>query len=333
MRVLHALRSDGFAGVERHIATLAVAQAQAGHEVTVIGGDTAKMRSAFGSAQVVAVPGNTVAEVINQVRRNRSVDIVHAHMTAAELAASLASRSPIVATRHFARRRGTTPVGRLAGTLVRRRVRTQIAISAYVAEAVDGSATVIHPGVAPDYEPPRARRRVILIAQRLQREKNTDVALRIFAGGAPDDWALEIVGRGPELPALRSLAHELGVGDRVSFLGFRDDVPELMRTSSVLLAPCEVEGLGLSVLEAMSHALPVVASRAGAHPETVGAADGARLFSPGDPHEGAFMLADLLADPTGRDAYGSELARVQRERFTPTAQAAATDEIYRAVLS
>src|SRR5690606_23141029 len=111
MRVLHALRSDGFAGVERHIATLAVAQAQAGHEVTVIGGDTAKMRSAFGSAQVVAVPGNTVAEVINQVRRNRSVDIVHAHMTAAELAASLASRSPIVATRHFARKRGTTPVG------------------------------------------------------------------------------------------------------------------------------------------------------------------------------------------------------------------------------
>lgn len=332
MKVLHVLRSDGFAGVERHIATLAAAQARAGHQVRVIGGNPAQMRPALEDVGVRAVGGNTVREVMAQVRRSQGADVVHAHMTAGELAAALTATAPIVVTRHFARPRGATPAGRIAGLLIRHRVRAQIAISQFVADTVDGTATVVHPGVAPADQSIGPRRPVALVVQRLQPEKNTEVAVRAFAAGAPSDWILEVVGRGPETETLRRLAADLDIFDRVSFLGFRDDVPDLMRSASVLLAPCEVEGLGLSVLEAMAHGLPIVASRAGAHPETVGSAEGARLFEPGDWRQAGDQLAELAADARTREAYGEQLAQVQRADFTPEAQAAGTEAVYRAVL-
>lgn len=333
MRVLHVVRSDGFSGVERHIASLAAAQTRAADSVTVVGGDSASMTRQLAGAGVRTLPGNTLWDVMASIRRAGRPDVVHAHMTAGELAASLANASPLVVTRHFARPRGTTPGGRLAGALIRRRVRAQIAISQFVADAVDGAATVVYPGVETDREPARPRRRVVLVVQRLQPEKNTDVALRAFAAGAPEDWTLEVVGRGPEAGALQNLATTLGVAGRVTFLGFRDDVPDLMRSSSLLLAPCEVEGLGLSVLEAMSHGLPVAASSAGAHHETVGRAPDAQLFEPGDVEQAGAMLARLCADDDLREKYGQQLARVQQSTFTPSAQAEATDAVYRAVLA
>lgn len=332
MKLLHAVRSDGFAGVERHIANLAIAQAEVGHEVAVIGGDQTQMRRALENSTVHWARGDTITDVVAQIRHHRAVDVVHAHMTAGELAASLAAQSQIVVTRHFARVRGATTAGRLASVLIRRRARAQIAISRYVAEHVDGEATVVYPGVQSVVPTAVDRRPVVLVVQRLQPEKSTDVALRAFAAGAPTGWTLDVVGRGPELPALRTLAKELGIADRVSFLGFRDDVPELMRTSSALLAPCEVEGLGLSVLEAMAHGLPVLASDAGAHPETVGLAADARLFTPGDHERAGEMLTALCEDNDRRAAYGEELTQVQQASFTPQEQAAGTESVYRQVL-
>lgn len=333
MKVLHVVRSDGFSGVERHISSLAVAQARSGADVTVIGGAQESMTS-LESEGVRTMGGDTIVDVMRSVRRAQRPDLVHAHMTAGELAACLSTTAPIVVTRHFARRRGTTPAGRASGMLVRRRVKAQMAISRYVAQAVEGPTTVVYPGVEPQDQPdPGSRRRVVLVVQRLQPEKNTDVAIRAFASGAPSDWTLEIVGRGAEEDSLRQLAHRLGVQRRVSFLGFRHDVPSLMRSSSVLLAPCEVEGLGLSVLEAMAHSLPVVASRAGAHLETVGLAADALLFEAGDANAAGAMLGGLCSDAERLQSYGQQLRAVQRVRFTPKAQAEATDAVYRQVLA
>lgn len=122
------------------------------------------------------------------------------------------------------------------------------------------------------------------------------------------------------------------MADRVRFLGFRDDVSEQMSGAGVLLAPCDVEGLGLSVLEAMAHALPVVASRAGAHGETVGSVAGARLHDPEDWEMAGRLLAELVADAGEREDYGARLADAQRARFTPEAQVAGTDAVYRKVM-
>ncbi|MCU1536366.1 MAG: hypothetical protein JWP82_717 [Humibacillus sp.] len=335
MRVLHAVRSDAFAGVESHVARLAVAQHARGDEVVVIGGDPARMAAAVAGAARL-VPATTVAEVGRSVRRwAPRADVVHAHMTAAEIACAAALvglRSPLVATRHFARVRGSNPASTLAAELAATRVSAQIAISHYVATSVDGSSTVIHPGVGSSTTTAATDRRenVVLVAQRLEAEKETELAVRAFAQSrlAESGWVLEVAGSGAQADALRSLTLELGVAASTRFLGHSSDVAGLMRRAAVLLAPCRVEGLGLTVLEAMAEALPIVAVAAGGHLETVGSVAGARLHAPGDDVEAGALVRELALDPTARDAYGASLQQAQRERFTPEHQAELTAAVY-----
>ncbi|KRF43272.1 hypothetical protein ASH01_15855 [Terrabacter sp. Soil811] len=339
MRILHAIRSDGFAGVESHVALLSRAQAAAGDEVVVIGGDHRRMPDAAGPG-VRTLPAATVTDVLVAVRHwAGDADVVHAHMTAAEIAcatAMLGVKVPLVVTRHFARTRGSNPVSSVAAALAARRVDAQIAISHYVADSIAGPSVVIHPGVEVSRETPPStdRSSVVLLVQRLEPEKDSDVALRAFAasGVAAQGWRLDVAGDGAERPRLAALAAELGVADSTRFLGHRSDVPDLMARAGVLLAPCRVEGLGLTVLEAMAAALPVVAVGAGGHLETVGAVDGAALHPPGDHDAAGRQLAALVADPHRRDAYGADLQRAQRARFSPDHQARETRAVYEGVL-
>lgn len=339
MRALHAVRSDAFAGVESHVARLACAQAAAGDEVVVIGGDPERMAAAVhGSARLV--PARTVGEVALAVRRwQRGADIVHAHMTAAEIASAaalLGSSTPLVVTRHFARVRGSNPASTLAAAAAARRVSAQMAISDYVARSIGGVSTVIHPGVISSGStiPAAERAAVVLVAQRLEQEKETEIALTAFArsGLAREGWRLEVAGDGAERAHLETLAARLDIAASTDFLGHRSDVTELMRRAAILLAPCRVEGLGLTVLEAMAEALPVVAVGAGGHLETVGSVPGAALHPAGDTAVASSLLATLAHDAAGRDAYGMALQQAQREHFTPEHQALETAAVYREVI-
>lgn len=335
MRIRHVVLTRSFAGVERHVCVLANAQARRGDEVEVWGGAPSAMRELL-DERVRHRPARRVLPVALRGLVEPAPDVVHAHMTAAEtaaLASGVIRGAPVVATRHFAATRGSSPAGRRIRGIVGRRVSAQIAISRYVASRVEGDTTVVYPGVEATADAVATRRPVVLVVQRLQPEKRTAVALRTFAAGAPAGWRLEIVGQGVEQDALRVLADDLGIADRTHFLGFRDDVPALMATASVLLAPCEVEGLGLSVLEAMAHALPVLASSAGAHLETVGLVREAQLFTPGNIGDAAARLNALCRDDAFRARYGEQLLKVQRETFTPQAQVQATESVYWQVLA
>ncbi|MGO4599359.1 glycosyltransferase family 4 protein [Terrabacter sp. 2RAF25] len=339
MRILHAVRSDAFAGVESHVARLARAQADAGDEVMVVGGDPTRMASAVGPG-VRTLPAGTVAHVLAAVRRwAPSSDIVHAHMTAAEIAcatAMLGVATPLVVTRHFARDRGSNPVSTIAAVGAARRVSAQIAISHYVSRAIAGESVVIHPGVGSTAttRPAAQREPVVLLAQRLEPEKAGDLALRAFAqsGVADQGWRLEVAGDGSERSRLCTLADEVGISGSTRFLGHSSDVASLMERASVLLAPCSIEGLGLTVLESMASALPVVAVAAGGHLETVGSVTGAALHPPGDVDRAAELLSCLVSDPGRRDAYGFRLQQAQRTSFTPAHQAQATADVYATVV-
>ena len=118
----------------------------------------------------------------------------------------------------------------------------------------------------------------------------------------------------------------------VRFLGQRPDVPDLMRSAGIVLATCDIEGLGLSVLEAMAAGTPVVAVAAGGHLETIGGVPGASLYSRGNTIQAGELLARLASDPTRRDSYGAQLQSRQRTAFTIAAQALATEAVYRSVL-
>ncbi len=107
---------------------------------------------------------------------------------------------------------------------------------------------------------------VIVSSGRLAAEKGYDIALRALAaafgaGGTPFRW--RVAGTGMEEMALRSLAMQLGIADRVEWLGWTDpqDLPALYRSADLFLHPARWEPYGVVVLEAMASGLPVLASQ------------------------------------------------------------------------
>ncbi|WP_281883850.1 glycosyltransferase family 4 protein [Agromyces rhizosphaerae] len=341
LRIVHAIRSDGFSGVEQFVLRLARAQAADGHRVLVVGGDTARMRGALAGSGVAHVPAVRTVDVTRALLRHaRGADVVNTHMTAADvgavaaLALVLRPRRPVVvATRHFAKARGSigpVPIAALVGRVID----AQLAISDVVADAVDGDSTVVHPGLDPRPDVDAAdRERIVLMAQRLQPEKHTEVGIRAFAesGIASEGWRMQVAGTGPERDALERLAASLGIADAVEFLGFRTDLPELMDRSGMLVASCPFEHFGLTVLESMASGLPVVAAGAAGHLDMLDGLDPRALFAPDDIGAAASALRSLAGDAEGRAALGTAERERQRRDFSMRAQVDATEAVYRSV--
>jgi len=338
MRILHVTVSDRFAGVEQFIRRLAELQAADGHEVFVAGGDAGRMAPPLRAAGVSFVPATRLREALTAIR-SADVDVVNSHMTAADTAAVLAGlitrRGPaLVSTRHFALRRGSRGPS-IAYRAVEHLLDAEISISRAVAESIGVASTIVHPGVDPVEMSESERTHTVLMAQRLQPEKDTAVGVRAFAasGLAAAGWRLEIAGTGPQERWLRTLADDLGLGDAVAFLGFRDDLPELMRSAGMLLATSPFEHFGLTVLEAMASGLPVIASDAGGHAEMLRPLAEAALYAPGDAADAAALLAAVAADAPRRARLGEVQLRRQLESFTLRAQADATEAVYRRAIA
>ena len=331
LRIVHAVRSGAFAGVERSIVLTARALVERGHDVSVIGGDESLLPSQLSAIGVPWLPATSTLGVARALWQNGRVDIVHAHMTAAESAAvlmRLRNRGRFVVTRHFAQRRGLTAFGRVAALVIDRVPHTEVAISRYVEGSVAVPSVVVYHGIE-DHEPVPASSRQVVVIQRLEREKHTDVAVRAWArsGLGHDGWKLAIAGDGADRDALESLAQAEDVADSVRFLGRVDDVDRLRATAAFQLASPPNEHFGLSVLEAMSVGLPVLAADGGAHRELLGDEPDA-LFPPGDIDRAASGLRHLAHDPQLRQELGSRLRQRQQQEFSLAAHGEALEAVY-----
>jgi glycosyltransferase involved in cell wall biosynthesis len=105
-----------------------------------------------------------------------------------------------------------------------------------------------------------------------------------------------LVGEGPEREWLQLRAAELGLGESISFLGSRSDVPAILARADAFCLPSLAEGLPDELMEAMAARLPVVASAVGGIPELVDAQNGF-VVPPGKPELLAARLLQVLADP------------------------------------
>lgn len=336
LRIVHVVCTNAFAGVERHVATLAGGLAGRGCEVTVVGGDGESLRPLLAADHVAWRAGASVPAAVTELLRLRRADIVHAHMTKAELAAVFAGPAlgaKVVATRHFGRGRGSTLPVRVAGRWMASRLAAQVAVSRYVADRA-GDATVVIPTGTPCLPVAGdARQRTVLVAQRLEPEKRTDLAIEAWqrSGLADEGWDLTVAGEGQERQRLEALASDLGVAGSCRFLGHRRNIADLQRTAGMLLAPCPVEAFGLSVVEAMAAGLPVVAAASGGHLETVGRHPEAALYPPEDADAAARLLRQLAADPGRRARYGDELRVLHDRELSPDQQVAGTLDLYLSV--
>lgn len=139
-----------------------------------------------------------------------------------------------------------------------------------------------------------------------------------------------IVGDGPERPRLEELARSLGLSKKVHFLGWRDDVPGLIKESDIVVAPsiCK-EAFSYIVLEAMAAGKPIVASDMGGISELIGAEPAAGiLVRPGDPMHLAESIIWLIKDPQKRQNISVEAQRKSLNEFHIYRQIGSLEEIY-----
>jgi N-acetyl-alpha-D-glucosaminyl L-malate synthase BshA len=146
--------------------------------------------------------------------------------------------------------------------------------------------------------------------------KNVEKVVEVFAAvRARRDCRLAMVGDGPEVQPARRLARTLGVQADVHFLGNQDSTEELLAMCDVLLLPSETESFGLVALEAMSCAVPVVASRRGGIPEVITDGETGFLFEPDDVEGMASTVLGLLDDPSRAREMGERGREIAKERF------------------
>ena len=150
---------------------------------------------------------------------------------------------------------------------------------------------------------------LILCLGRLHKNKGFDVALNALAQ-LPGAY-LWIAGIGPEERALKALADELGVTDRVRFLGWRAGVPALFAAADIFLCSSRHEPLGNMVIEAWAQGVPVVAAASQGPRQLI--ADGETgLLAPVDD---ADMLARQLARVIETPSFGVDLAGKGHDAF------------------
>ncbi|MBC6982608.1 glycosyltransferase [Caulobacter sp. 17J80-11] len=152
---------------------------------------------------------------------------------------------------------------------------------------------------------------------RLHPAKAHDVSLRALRR-IPDAW-LWIAGVGPLEDELKRLARDLGVAERVRFLGWRRDAGALYRAADVCVFPSRYEPLGNVVIQAWVHGLPLVAAASRGPAGLIRDGVDGRLVPVDAPDALAEAVCALLADPAGRAELAAAGARRVASEFSEDA--------------
>ena len=347
MSVLHLWHSSGWRGGENQFRLLAshLSEPWRGRLGAPTGSELAKRLATTLPVDAVRCGGMLDPASLVTVRgliRRHDIKVIHAHDSGAHAAAALArlvSGVPVVMSRRNAfptsggwKYRSTDFFITVSSAGAARLAEAGVATAkvAVVPDAVDlaalDAAQPERMGFGPDTP-------VVLCVAAFTREKDHATLLKAWAEveAAVPQARLLLAGDGPLDRELRRLAAGLSL-QRVSFLGWRDDVPALIKGSDIVVLASREEGLGSSLCEAQAAGRAVVATDAGGIPEAVEQGGSGLLSKIGDASALAGNLIALLRDPSRRSGLG-EAGRVRAKwLFSPDRIARRHEEIYRSVL-
>jgi phosphatidylinositol alpha-1,6-mannosyltransferase len=181
---------------------------------------------------------------------------------------------------------------------------------------------------------------VLLTVARLVLRKGHDAVMQAVARLHPAFPHLRylIVGSGPNESRLRQLAADLGISAWVSFAGFvpQSKLPDYYRLSDVMVMPnreenADMEGFGMTFLEASACGKAVIAGRSGGAPEAVGDGLSGRLVDPTDLDQVTAAIRELLDQPRLAAAMGAAGLRRARTQFDWKLRAAEVHRLTRQV--
>jgi glycosyltransferase involved in cell wall biosynthesis len=183
-----------------------------------------------------------------------------------------------------------------------------------------GELLVIHNGVdVPAALPQRrpARERLVLgCTARLAPPKDLITLLDALARPGCEGWELRVFGEGPDRGAIERHRDELGLADRVTLLGNRDDVAAQLTDCDAFALISDWEGLPYSILEAMAAGLAILATRVGGIADLVVPGTTGELVAPRDAAAMGGVLAAWAADPSALTALGESAYARARESFS-----------------
>ena len=290
------------------------------------------------------------------IRRGR-FDVVHNHnfaSLAAGLPASILARTKVVVRTEHNVLRGRVPGRHHASRVAVLREDAQIAVS----DAVRRSHTDcgrIRPArfvtilngideerLAPTTDRASMRRAlglpddaiVCLNIGSLTPQKNRHSLLDAAAQLADiEELRVLIVGSGPEEEELKRRTSELGLSERVLFLGQRLDIPDLLAASDVFVLSSDWEGLPITILEAMASGVPCVSTAVGGIPEALTDGVNGLIVEPGDPTALAGGLRRLACDAELRGRLAGAARGEFERRFTARHMVRQTEALYDLALS
>lgn len=321
MKIAHILPELDEGGVEQHVLTLANGLCARGHELLVVSaGGRLVSKLAPGIRHLIlpvhrknALTCFGCALRLAPVLRREKFDFIHAHSRVPAWIAFV-SRAlcgvPFVVTAHarYSLNAGLLPLSKADGAIC-----VSHAVADHLSDWLPDSkrVSVIYnagPKIA------KARRggnergaRQLLFLGRLTKKKGVSVLLKALARIKAEPWSLDVVGDGPEAGALKASAEELGLENRVFFHGHSDDPEGWITRSDLFLFPSLDEGMGLSLAEAISAGIPVVASDLPALRELFGI----RKDTP------PARLPPNLVAPGDAEAWANALSRFLREGLPP----------------
>ncbi|MDJ0953323.1 MAG: glycosyltransferase [Acidimicrobiia bacterium] len=294
--------------------------------------------------------GMTPASVARFRRIVREADaaLVHAHLPAMGAAARLVSPVPVVYTEHNLAHSYRRPV-QIANRSTYSRNAAVMAVSDAVGESIasyparrrqvipngvaippdidttgvrselglrDNDRLVVHVG---NIRPLKGHRNLVAAATLLDR----DHVLIVSIGGEKTEGDLE---------EIRSFAADRQAAERIRFLGRREDAIRFMAAADIYVNPADVEGLPVSILEALALSRPVVATAVGGVPSIVRDAETGLLVPPGDPAALAAAIERLLDNPEYAEKLGQAGSELVAADYSLEAMVRATEEVYAEVL-
>jgi glycosyltransferase involved in cell wall biosynthesis len=302
MRLMFVItRGDILGGAQSYVRDLARRFHEDGDEVLVVCGAQGEMTDALVASGIAVVRASGLLREIHPIHDPRSVaamarlirsyrpDLVTSHSSKAGIVARLASRIagvPCLFTVHgwafnpsepVAKRTVYRALERMMAPLVAQIICvSEDSLKRGIANGISAKRLVtIYNGI-PDVAPTLWAKphthdietdlRVVSVA-RFAPPKDHDTLLRAIQ--RTPGVSLDLIGDGPAESAARQLATDLGIADRVRFLGNRRDVAELLAGAHVFALCSRSEGFPLSTLEAMRAGLPVIVSNVGGAPEAV----------------------------------------------------------------
>jgi N-acetyl-alpha-D-glucosaminyl L-malate synthase BshA len=170
---------------------------------------------------------------------------------------------------------------------------------------------------------------IVMHASNFRPVKNIGVLIDVFAGIQRALPArLVLVGEGPDVALAKRRAEELGVQDRVRFLGNQECIEELLPLADLFLLPSHHESFGLAALEAMACGTVVIASSVGGTREVIDDGETGFLRAPQDVAGWTRTAIDVLRDAPRRERVARAARTAAQTRFAGDKAAVAYEEEY-----